>query len=266
MTSYDTTPADMVRFANDLADTARTLSIAGFRQANEILTKQDASPVTLIDQNVENLVRSLVQETFPTHGFLGEEFGSVNLEADDIWVVDPIDGTRSFITGWPIWGTLVAKITRELPHIGLIDMPALNERWVGVCGGGCTFTSAAGHQDCHVSGCTSLEDATFYTTNILYFEDADRPKIETLLNRTRIPRFGGDCYGYGLLASGHIDLVVESELEPYDFLALVPVVEGAGGVITDWDGNAVTRHTGKRIIAAATPALHQEALNILQSA
>lgn len=258
--------AKAVAFANSLADKAQGVSLAGFRQNNDIITKNDASPVTMIDRNVETMVRTLVAETFPDHGFLGEEFGSMNLDSPDIWVVDPIDGTRSFITGWPIWGTLIAKLTDEAPDIGLIDMPAIGERWIGVCGNSCTFQSGATRQDCRVSTCSSLAEAVFYTTNILYFPDADRPKVETLLHRTAVPRFGGDCYSYGLLASGHIDLVVEAELEPYDFLALVPVVEGAGGIITDWDGNALTRHSGKKVIAAATPQLHREALDVLQKA
>ncbi len=264
MNSINDRTAKVVAFANSLADKAQAVSIAGFRQDNDIITKNDDSPVTMIDRNVESMVRDLVAKTFPTHGFLGEEFGSVNLDSPDVWVVDPIDGTRSFITGWPIWGTLIAKLTKESPDIGVIDMPALGERWVGICGNSCTFSSGGAQQDCQVSNCATLAQAKFYTTNILYFPDADRPKIEHLLQCTAVPRFGGDCYSYGLLASGHIDLVVEAELEPYDFLALVPVVEGAGGIITDWAGEKLTRHSGKKVIAAATPELHREALELLQ--
>jgi histidinol phosphatase-like enzyme (inositol monophosphatase family) len=264
MNFIDDSTETAAAFAQMLADKAQVISLAGFRQNIDIDVKKDKSPVTIIDQNVESMVRTLVTESFPSHGFLGEEFGSVNLDSPDIWVVDPIDGTRSFVTGWPIWGTLVAKVFHEKPSIGVIDMPVLGERWVGVCGKSSTFYKNDSVIECRTSNCRSIEQARFYTTNILYFEDSDRPKIDELLRRTAIPRFGGDCYSYGLLASGHIDLVVEAELEPYDFLALVPVVESAGGIITDWSGQPLTRHSGKQVVAAATPELHRQALELLR--
>ncbi|WP_075996964.1 inositol monophosphatase family protein [Salaquimonas pukyongi] len=254
----------VVRFAEFLADRAGTVSLSGFRQNHEVKCKDDKSPVTAIDQGVETLVRNLVSETFPSHGFLGEEFGSINLDSPDVWVVDPIDGTRSFITGWPIWGTLVAKLSNNHPELGVIDMPAIGERWVGVRGKSCIFRDAAGStQICRASDCKLLENARFYTTNILYFEPADKLRIETLLESTAVPRFGGDCYPYGLLASGFVDLVVEAKLEPYDYFALVPVVEGAGGIITDWSGASLTEASDGRVIAAATAELHQAALSVL---
>ncbi|MEM5518915.1 inositol monophosphatase family protein [Henriciella sp. AS95] len=261
-------PADsFVKFAKSLADDAREISLAGFRKDNAIISKNDQSPVTAIDRRVETLVRNLVESTYPAHGFLGEEFGSLNLEASDLWVVDPIDGTRSFITGWPIWGTLVAKLSHDAPELGIIDMPALNERWVGVCGDKCTFEDASGQmQQCQVSTCKALNEARFYTTNVLYFEAEDRQKIEAMLLATAVPRFGGDCYSYGLLASGHVDLVIEANLEPYDYLALVPVVQSAGGTITDWSGNNLNRHSDGRVIAASTPELHRQAMQFLARA
>lgn len=264
MIELDIQADSIVKFAKSLADEAREISLAGFRKDNAILSKNDHSPVTAIDRSVETLVRDLVEKTYPTHGFLGEEFGSLNLEAPDLWVVDPIDGTRSFITGWPIWGTLVAKLSNNIPELGIIDMPALKERWVGICGEGCTFEDATGtFQHCQVSACKTLKDARFYTTNILYFDSADRQKIEAMLLATAVPRFGGDCYSYGLLASGHVDLVIEANLEPYDYLALVPVVQSAGGVITDWSGDTLTRHSDGRVIAAATLELHHETMQFL---
>ncbi|WIY25643.1 inositol monophosphatase family protein [Parasedimentitalea psychrophila] len=254
-----------VEFAIYLADQARLVSLPGFRKDVQIVEKNDLSPVTEIDRSVESFVRGMVEKTYPSHGFLGEEFGSLNLDAEELWVVDPIDGTRSFITGWPIWGTLLAKLRNGSPEIGLIDMPAIRERWLGICGKGCTFEDRSGvKQDCRVSSCETLAQARFYTTNILYFEPADRAKIEILLQTAAVPRFGGDCYSYGLLASGHVDLVVEAKLEPYDYFALIPVVESAGGIITDWSGNTLHQGSDGRVIAAATPQLHAAALEILQ--
>jgi histidinol-phosphatase len=254
-----------VDFAKYLADQARKISLAGFREDLEIIQKNDLSPVTSIDRSVETFVRDMVQKTFPSHGFIGEEFGSFNLSSPDTWIVDPIDGTRSFITGWPIWGTLLAMLHDGTPQIGLIDMPAIRERWVGICGESCIFEDAAGRQKaCTVSSCTVLAEARFYTTNILYFDTPDRARIENLLQAAAVPRFGGDCYSYGLLASGHVDLVVEAQLEPYDYFALVPVVQAAGGIITDWSGDPLTQQSDGRVIAAATPQLHRAALAVLQ--
>ncbi|NRB19133.1 MAG: inositol monophosphatase family protein [Rhodobacteraceae bacterium] len=254
-----------VEFAIYLVDQARLVSLPGFRKDVQIEQKNDLSPVTEIDRSVESFVRGMIEKTYPTHGFLGEEFGSLNLDAEELWVVDPIDGTRSYITGWPIWGTLLAKLRDGHPEIGLIDMPAIRERWLGICGKGCTFEDHSGvKQDCRVSTCETLAQARFYTTNILYFEPADRARIEILLQSTAVPRFGGDCYSYGLLASGHVDLVIEAKLEPYDYFALIPVVESAGGIITDWSGNTLHQGSDGRVIAAATPQLHAAALEILQ--
>ncbi|AZV77364.1 inositol monophosphatase family protein [Parasedimentitalea marina] len=265
MTNTRIVSQSTVDFASYLADQARLVSLPGFRKDVEIVKKNDLSPVTEIDRNVESFVREMVKKTYPTHGFLGEEFGSLNLDAEELWVVDPIDGTRSFITGWPIWGTLLAKLNGGNPEIGLIDMPAIRERWLGICGKTCTFEDSSGaRHDCRVSTCETLAQARFYTTNILYFDADDRVKIETLLQSAAVPRFGGDCYSYGLLASGHVDLVVEAKLEPYDYFALIPVVESAGGVITDWSGNPLHQASDGRVIAAATPQLHQAALEILQ--
>ncbi|TLP67966.1 histidinol phosphate phosphatase [Parasedimentitalea maritima] len=265
MTNNRDIPDSTVEFAKSLVDQARKVSLDGFRKNVEIIQKNDLSPVTKIDRNVESYVRDMVAKTYPSHGFLGEEFGSLNLDAEELWVVDPIDGTRSFITGWPIWGTLLAKLYNGFPEIGLIDMPAIRERWVGICGKSCTFEDNTGtlHQ-CQVSDCETLAQARFYTTNILYFGTRDRPKIESLLQQTAVPRFGGDCYSYGLLASGHVDLVVEAMLEPYDYFALIPVVEGAGGIITDWSGNRLQHGSDGRVVAAATPQLHRAALDLLQ--
>ncbi|WP_409523017.1 histidinol-phosphatase [Nitrincola sp. MINF-07-Sa-05] len=248
-------------FAVMLAEHAGQQALQWFRKPLTIDLKGDESPVTIADREVEAGLRKALAARYPEHGVLGEEHGDERLNADYVWVVDPIDGTRSFITGWPIWGTLLAVLHKGLPSLGIIEMPALRERWVGEVKGPTRFTSQQGDVEiCHASACQSLAGARFYTTSMLYFSDEDRKRVEQIAAEVGIMRFGGDCYGYGLLASGHIDLVIESLLQPFDYLALIPIIEGAGGVITDWQGNALTMYSDGRVIAAATPELHRQVL------
>ncbi|WP_151703198.1 histidinol-phosphatase [Nitrincola alkalilacustris] len=251
-------------FAVKLAGQAGRQALQWFRKPLTIDLKGDESPVTIADREVEAELRKALASRFPEHGVLGEEHGDERLNADYVWVVDPIDGTRSFITGWPVWGTLLAVLYKGVPSVGIIEMPALNERWVGELNGSTRFTSQQGEVEiCHVSACRALETARFYTTSLLYFSDQDRKRIEQIADEVDIMRFGGDCYGYGLLACGHIDLVIESLLQPFDYLALIPIIEGAGGVITDWQGNPLTMNSDGRVVAAATPELHRQVLKKL---
>ncbi len=251
-------------FAAALAREAGEQAMLSFRRTLEIEVKGDESPVTIADRAAERLMRDRIAERFPQHGIFGEEYGATDLGAERIWVVDPIDGTRSFITGWPIWGTLLALARDGRPEIGVIEMPALRERWIGAPGIGTRFEDARGGlRPAAVSGCTDLARARFYTTSLMYFDGTDRERIEAIATAAHTARFGGDCYIYGLLASGHIDLVVETRLQPYDFMATVPVIEGAGGVITDWSGRALHLGSGSEVIAAATPELHRRALGML---
>lgn len=259
--SEDVLPEGLIAFARGQASDAGQLAMQWFRQPLSIDLKSDASPVTEADRAVESQLRQRLAEHYPEHGVLGEEFESVRLDAEYLWVVDPIDGTRSFITGWPIWGTLLALLHRQRPFLGIIEMPALQENWIGIKGQG-TFFSDRFRQDqpCHVSTCRDMSAARFYTTSLYYFSEADRRAVEAVIEQVAVPRFGGDCYGYGLLASGLIDLVIEAQLQPFDFLSLIPIIEEAGGIITDWQGNALTAASDGRVIAAATPALHQQAI------
>lgn len=248
-------------FAETLADEVRPLSLGWFRRRLEIDLKADESPVTIADRNVEQALRRRIAERFPTHGILGEEFGSAHADAEFVWSIDPIDGTRSFITGFPLWGTLLAVLHRGSPVVGVIDMPVQAERWVGRYRQGAWLNGAA----CTTSKITRLSDATVYATSPDIFQGAEADAFARLSGAVRSRRFGGDCYAYALLASGHIDLVMEASLQPYDYLALAPVIEAAGGVITDWDGQPLTLHSRGRVIAAANAALHREALAVIGS-
>lgn len=251
-------------FAYKLALEAGKVGMNGFRHAVAVDIKSDLSPVTEIDRAVESLLRERLRETFPDHAILGEEYGAEGGQDAPTWVVDPIDGTRSFITGWPIWGTLLALTEGGQPKLGVLHMPALDETWVAYHGGGSWFHDRNGAKSAaRTSTCKSLAQARFYTTSPDYFDASERPTYEAFRDNTLVQRFGGDCYAYGMLASGHVDLVVESRLQPYDFLALSPVIHEAGGVITDWQGRPLSLNSGEQVIAAATPELHREALALV---
>lgn len=257
--------ADCARFAEGLARRGGARAMAWFRQPVRIETKADASPVTEADRAAEALMRAEIAQRFPGHAVLGEEFGAEGAGDAPLWVLDPIDGTRSFITGWPLWGVLVALCEGGRPLLGAVEMPVLNERFLAVKGQGAQFTDARGHTHvCRTRTVTRLAEARLYTTSPRYFDPPDRPRIEALIDAAGIARFGGDCYSYALLAAGQVDLVVESQLAPYDYMALVPLIEEAGGVITDWAGAALGLGSDGRVVAAATEALHAEALARLE--
>lgn len=249
-------------FAEALAEEARSLSRRWFRASVTVDTKADESPVTIADREVEAALRRRIAERFPDHGLLGEEHGRDRIDAEFVWVIDPIDGTRSFITGWPLYGTLLALLWRGRPMMGVIDMPVLGERWVGRAGAPTLFDG----KPCRTSDCRVLANATVYTTSPDAFGPADLAVFETISRQARTRRFGGDCYSYGLLAAGFIDLVVEAGLQPYDYLSLVPVIEGAGGRITDWSGAPLSVESDGRVVAAASDALLAEALAVIAQA
>jgi myo-inositol-1(or 4)-monophosphatase len=249
-------------FAQRLADTAGELSLRWFRTRVEVHTKADDSPVTVADREVESALRRMLAVQCPAHGVLGEEHGGERLDADWVWVIDPIDGTRSFITGSPLWGNLIALLWRGQPVLGIVNVPALGERWVGCRG----RASQLDGVDCRTSECRRLADARVFTTSPDAFDAAQWRVFDAVSRSAGMRRFGGDCHSYGLLASGHVDLVLEAGLQPYDYLALVPVIEGAGGVITDWHGQALHIGSDGQVVAAATAALHAEAVAALEAA
>ncbi|MDX3925797.1 MAG: histidinol-phosphatase [Shinella sp.] len=246
-----------VAFAVTLADAARPLALSHFRTPLDVIAKFDESPVTIADRMIEKHLRHLIEDRFPDHGIFGEEMG-IKEGGAFTWVLDPIDGTKSFITGFPLFGTLISLTYEKTPFCGLIDVPATGERWLGRPGS----TTFAG-KPARTSDCGSLSEARFYTTSPDMFSGDEIECFETLSGATRLRRFGGDCYIYGLLASGHCDVALETGLQPYDYMALVPVIEGAGGRITDWQGKALSIHSDGKVLASATPKLHDEALSLL---
>jgi histidinol phosphatase-like enzyme (inositol monophosphatase family) len=232
-----------------------------FRGKLDIENKGDASPVTIADKKTEDYIRTELHRHFPDHSILGEEFGQTTRDSDYHWIIDPIDGTRSFISGLPLYGMLVALLHHDKPVFGMIRMPEQDEVYTGSADG--AFLN--GNRRVHVSDTTALDQA------ILYINEGDKlvtaePEIfRTLCASGAERRLGYDCYPHALVASGHVDACVDYDLKPYDFLALTGVIEPAGGIITDWDGNPLTLHSDGRIVSAATPELHAEILNILRS-
>ncbi|MDR2853390.1 MAG: histidinol-phosphatase [Burkholderiaceae bacterium] len=248
--------------AHALADAAAAHSLRHFRTPLEVIAKADQSPVTQADRAAETAMRECLAARCPADGIYGEEHGSRQLDARRVWVLDPIDGTRSFITGSPLWGTLIALLEDRRLRLGLIDMPVLRERWIGVQG-----RATCNGQRVHASGCTEVARARIVTTSPDIFgvpDSADWQAFDRLSRGCAMRRFGGDCYGYAQLAGGTIDLVVEAGLQPYDYLGPAGLIEAAGGLITDWQGRPLGLDSDGRVIAAATPELHAAALKVLR--
>jgi len=249
---------ELLEFAQNLTDVSGPIIEPYFRNNVGVIDKADDSPVTIADKNAEAAMRDLIEAKYPDHGIFGEEHGVKDGNGTDMWVLDPIDGTRSFICGAPWFGTLVAYLKNNHPEIGILDVPMMKERWVGTSAG-TTFNG----KSCQVRACETLTNASLFTTDIDLFDDEQRTVFNSIKKQVKCVRYGTDCYAYGLLASGHIDLVIEAGLQPYDAMALVPVIKGAGGIVTGWNGEDVTLDWDGRIIAAATPKLHKEVLSAL---
>lgn len=253
-------PASFLSLAEKLAESSGEIIRRYFRADAATLqaeAKSDESPVTIADRAAEEAMRALIEAQFPEHGIFGEEHGFVRTDAEYAWVLDPIDGTRAFVTGMPIFGTLIALMRNSRPVLGMIDQPILNERWIGVADRQTTLNG----KPVATSGVTRLADANQYSTDPDMFDaGSDRAKVDAVLGAVKSRRYGGDCYSYALLASGHVDLVIDAKMKIYDFMPLVPVVENAGGVMTDWNGNPLTRESDGHVVAAATAALNAAAV------
>ncbi|HUX74229.1 MAG TPA: inositol monophosphatase family protein [Steroidobacteraceae bacterium] len=244
--------------AGQLADVARAIARRHFRTPLDVQRKADGSPVTVADRLIETEMRRMIRAAFPGHAIQGEEFPAEG-GGEFTWVLDPIDGTKSYVTGFPLFGSLIALLRGGRPVLGVIEAPALNERWVGCDGLPTRFNGNAVRS----SDCEWIEQATIYTTTAETFDAAERRRFDALCGRAALRRFGGDCYLYGLLASGHCELVIEARLKAHDFMALVPVVEGAGARISDWHGAPLDAGSDGRVVAAANDALWRQALAVL---
>jgi len=252
-------------FANRLADAAGAVIRPFFRSGLAATNKDKTGfdPVTEADRAAEEAMRALIRLERPGDAILGEEHGLEPGTSGLKWVLDPIDGTRAFITGQPLWGTLIALERDGERLLGIIDQPVLRERFIGYAGTA-EMHDPAGVHPLKTRACTKLADAVVSTTHPWgYFADRERAAFERVAKSARISRFGGDCYAYAMLASGHIDIIIEAELKHWDVAALIPVIENAGGIVTDWEGRAV--RDGGRIVAAGDARAHAEVLALLRA-
>jgi inositol-phosphate phosphatase / L-galactose 1-phosphate phosphatase / histidinol-phosphatase len=250
---------DFLETAIALADLARPIARKYFRQPLDIASKRDASPVTIADQEIEATMVQYLRRKFPTHGIYGEEHGTHQLDAEYVWVLDPIDGTKSFITGRATFGTLIALAHHGKPVLGIIDQAITDERWVGCIGLPTTFNG----RPVRVKPEVALIDAIAATTTPLMWagHEAAHARFQ---NSVKAVAYGGDCYAYAMLAMGFVDVIAETDLKPYDFMALVPVVEGAGGVMTDWDGGTLSIASAGNVLTASGRSLIQQLRHILK--
>ncbi len=261
---------DVIAFANRLADAAGEVIRPYFRVPIDVTDKGTGragyDPVTAADQQAEIAMRRLINAEHPTHSIIGEEAGAEMKEgASDktAWVLDPIDGTRAFICGQMQWGTLIALNDGTRPILGVLDQPITRERWLGH-GRHASLTTPDGKKTIHVRPCVRLADAILMSTHpSAYFDEVERRMFERVLPHAKMTRFGGDCYMYGLLAMGFVDLIIEAQLKAWDVQALIPIVEGAGGVFTSWDGGDPQQ--GGRVIAAGDARVHREAMALLNA-
>lgn len=266
MTAESVDPGELDRLlalAERLAETSAPIIRQWFEAGTAVEDKPDASPVTRADREAEAAMRELIAAECPEHGIIGEEHGTERGEADYIWVLDPIDGTKAFITGRPWFGTLIALTHQARPILGVIDIPLLGLRWFGAAGRPTLLRRDGKASEVRTRSCTSLEAAILSATSPDMFEGAAMAAFERLSGSVKYRLFGGDCFAYGTLADGRLDLVIEAGMGIYDFMALVPVIEGAGGRITDWDGRALSLASGDRVLAAGDPALHGGALGLI---
>ena len=260
------------RFLDRLADAASEAIMPHFRATPDVENKSSVAfdPVTAADREAEISMRRLINEMWPDHGIVGEEFGNEKPDAEAVWALDPIDGTRAFITGVPTWGTLIGLIHRGKPVLGMMAQPFTGERFAGN-GTRSWFTGPGGASSLKVRACPSLAEAVLFTTTPTLFADAEQGAYDRLENMVRNARYSSDCYGYCMVAAGHADLVVEAGLKPYDIAALIPIIEGAGGTVTGWSGETITKWSdrlagnGGRIVASGDRRVHDFALEILST-
>jgi inositol-phosphate phosphatase/L-galactose 1-phosphate phosphatase/histidinol-phosphatase len=246
--------SDLLAFAHTLADAAGTIIRPYFGTAVDVDTKADNSPVSIADREAEAAIRALITRRYPEHGIFGEEQGATDSDKKYVWVIDPIDGTRAFLAGNKEWGTLIALCEDGAPVLGILDQPVTGERWAGVKDTPSSLGTRA---------CPALSAAVISTTSHRYFTPLQAHRFAALAAQCTNVVEDGDCYAYGMLARGERDLVVDAGLKPYDILALVPIIEAAGGVITGWDGAPVTLSASANVLAAGDVEIHKVALDIL---
>jgi len=255
-------------FSFALADAAKAVTLAHFDTPIGVEVKPDHpsgyDPVTIADRDAERAIRDLLDTHYPDHGIRGEEYGVKDARSEFHWVLDPIDGTRAFISALPVWGTLIALTRKGRPVLGIMDQPVTGERFFGLGDAAWLYKNDQQQRALKTRPCEGLQTATLCTTDPNLFTPKERPAFEMLRQKTRLQRYGLDCYAYAALARGGVDLVIETGLQDYDIAALIPIVEGAGGTVTNWSGG--TAWHGGQVLATGDKRVHDEALALLASA
>ena len=260
---------DFEAFLHALAAASGTAILPFFRSALQPYDKSgggDFDPVTEADRAAELIIRNMIGDAFPEHGIVGEEFSDVRTDADYVWVIDPIDGTKSFVSGLPVWGTLIGLLHHGRACYGLMHQPFTGETFTGdskasYWSGAKTRGGDAEQRRLYTRPCAGLAEATLMTTSPWLIPEGRRDAYRRVEQQARLIRYGGDCYSYCMVAAGHVDIVVEAGLKPYDIVALIPIIEGAGGIITTWDGGDPTK--GGTIVASGDRRVHEAALGAL---
>ena len=258
--NLDAETRDWMRFAHTLADAAREILKPAIAQQRLVSIKSDGSMVTQADTAIETRMREMIEQHYPSHGVLGEEHGAVNLGASMVWVIDPIDGTAPFVAGIPVFGTLIGLAKEGRPYLGVIDHVATDERWSGVVDAGAERNGAP----VHTRACLDLSSAFMTNSNPDFLSDRERKCFARLRGRVRYTQYGGSCYAYAVLASGQTDLGVDAGLDAVDIFAPAAVIEGAGGVVTDWTNAPLTLYGSVSVLAAGDRSLHAQALALLR--
>jgi len=253
-------PQAYVALAQQLAEAAGAVIRTYFRRPFDVEHKDDASLVTIADREAEAAMRRIIAREAPEHGVVGEEHGAERAEAEWVWQLDPIDGTNSFVTGSPLFGTLIALVHRGEAVLGLMEQPILGERWLAY---GAETTTLNG-RPCWTRACPELARAVHLTSGPEYFTGGREAALRRLVAATKLTRYSADCYAVGLLVGGHVDVVVETGLQAHDYAALVPIVENAGGVCSNWRGQRHDMASDDDFVATGDPSLHEKVLEILR--
>jgi myo-inositol-1(or 4)-monophosphatase len=254
---------DFASFVDQLAKISGETILPFFRTALAIENKKPGGfdPVTAADRAAEAAMRATIRQVFPEHGIVGEEYGAEQTDAEYVWLLDPIDGTKSFISGMVAWGTLIGLMRHGEPAFGMVHQPFMREHFSGD-GGAAHYRGPAGNRDLRVRACTGLSDAILFTTSPRLMNAVDRATFGRVEDKVKLSRYGGDCYAYCMLAAGQIDLVIETELKSHDIVPLIPIITGAGGIVTSWENGPAK--TGGRIVAAGDKRVHAAALEMLK--